>query len=156
MTNILEICTNDHLILKAVSDEIVDNLWFDNPKLSKELKDLIRDMKDTMLTSGGCGLAANQVNKPYRLFVWSHRNSDGRDTIRYMINPMIISSGGRCKNYEGCLSYPNRPLKKIKRKSHMVVKWVDINNKSHEEVFTGFNAFTIQHEIDHLNGVTLW
>ena len=67
----------------------------------ERLRQLVRDMSETMYAAPGTGLAANQVGVQRRLFVYDI--GDGPVTI---INPQIVESDGEWVYDEGCLSVP--------------------------------------------------
>lgn len=122
-----------------------------------ELKQFIADMYETLTGAEGCGLAAPQVGKAWRLFV-----VDGSDLAedypeckgfkRTFINPEIIEeSEETCTYSEGCLSLPGIS-ENVVRPTTVKMRFLDEEFKEHEEVFTGFCARIVQHEYDHLEG----
>ena len=100
-------------------------------------KNLILEMFRLLRESGGYGLAAPQVGFNARIFItrW--------DEI--FINPIITEKHNIIYVHEGCLSFP----KKIATKR----RYADICICNHW--FHGTEAITIQHELDHLNGITI-
>ncbi|NEW30859.1 peptide deformylase, partial [Nocardia cyriacigeorgica] len=82
----------------------------------EELAGLIADMYDTLDAANGVGLAANQVGKPLRLFVYDcpDEGADGTITRRRgaVINPVLETSEipetmpDPDDDEEGCLSVP--------------------------------------------------
>jgi peptide deformylase len=134
-------------------------------KVDKKIKDLARDMADTLEIQKdpeGVGLAACQIGKALRMFAMVHNKK-----IRIIINPEIVSiekikprpkkgsgKGKRKKEHtilEGCLSIPYfyGPLK---RSPKLTLKFMDLSGEEITEVFEGFPAQIVQHEVDHLNG----
>lgn len=72
-----------------------------------------------------------------------------------MINPEIIKNSLNKNEYnEGCLSFPNESVT-IARPEVITVKYLNIDGKEHTIEADGLLATCIQHEIDHLNGVTI-
>lgn len=70
-----------------------------------------------------------------------------------MINPVILEhSNTKSYDIEGCLSLP-KITGRVKRYDHVKVKFTDIQNQTHTQIYKGFDARVIQHEIDHLDGV---
>ncbi len=126
-------------------------------KIDKKILDLIKDLKDTLNVQKdpeGVGLAASQVGKNVRVFVFKDRN-----TVKVVINPEIISTTEstqkkKTKNsiMEGCLSLPNYygPIKRI---FGIEIKYQTVNGNKVVEKYEGLTAQIIQHEIDHLNGI---
>ncbi|MDO8488136.1 MAG: peptide deformylase [bacterium] len=104
----------------------------------------------------GVGLAAPQIGETLQIFM-IRPQADG--PITTFINPQItkysqrqISPTGKKGVYEGCLSLPNH-YAPIKRSSSVTVKFQDANMRFQTQVFSGFAAHVIQHEMDHLNGI---
>lgn len=122
-----------------------------------ELKQLIADMFETLTAAEGCGLAAPQIGKPWRLFVvdGSELGEDYpecKDFKRVFINPELIEESEQtCTYSEGCLSLPGIS-ENVVRPETIVLRFLDENFEEHEETFTGFQARIVQHEYDHLEG----
>lgn len=124
-------------------------------KISKE-DDLgfIDDMKKVLKAySTGVGLAANQIGITKRAFImYPIRNNEW---INIIINPEIIEkSEETIEIEEGCLSYPGI-LASTKRSKTIKIKYSDELFNEIEETFEGFNSVIVQHEIDHLNGISI-
>lgn len=113
------------------------------------ISSLITDIKDTLSSVGGLGLAANQIGRDESVCVI---NIDGN--LITMINPEIISNSNE-KNIssEGCLSIPD-VYAKVQRYERVTVKFInpDFSWKEDEMSFDFPNSVIVQHEIDHLNG----
>ena len=122
-----------------------------------ELKQFISDMYDTLAQAEGCGLAAPQVGKPWRLFIvdgseLAEDYPECKDFKRTFINPELIEeSEDTCTYSEGCLSLPGISENVVRPKS-IVLRYQDEDFKEHEEEFIGFCARIVQHEYDHLEG----
>ena len=122
-----------------------------------ELKQLIADMFETLTQAEGCGLAAPQVGKPWRLFVvdgseLAEDYPECKDFKRVFINPELLEeSEETCTYSEGCLSLPGIS-ENVVRPERVVMRYFDENFQEHEEEFTGFCARIVQHEYDHLEG----
>jgi peptide deformylase len=121
-------------------------------RVDAELKRMIAEMFDLMYEHEGVGLAANQVDLPYRVFV---ANVDGdpkaKDSEAVFINPIIIRGSGQAEGEEGCLSIPGVRAPVVRRERIAVQAY----NLAGEEVagdIDGLFARVIQHEIDHLDG----
>lgn len=123
------------------------------------VRELVRDMFETMYYERGIGLAAVQIGVHKRVLVadvtW--RDDSEQNTMageqHVLINPEIIHDSGDSYSYkEGCLSFPDQ-FAEVVRPSSVRVKFLDLNGKQCEEGFDGLLATCIQHEIDHLNGV---
>jgi peptide deformylase len=74
------------------------------PAVTAEIKQLVKDMLDTMYDENGIGLAATQVNVHKRVVVIDI--SENRDEPMVFINPEIIAKSGDTEYEEGCLSVP--------------------------------------------------
>lgn len=122
-----------------------------------ELKQFIADMYETLTQAEGCGLAAPQVGKPWRLFVidgteLAEDYPECADFKRAFINPEVLEdSEETCSYSEGCLSLPGIS-ENVVRPESVKMRYLDEDFKEHEETFTGFQARIVQHEYDHLEG----
>lgn len=113
-------------------------------KLEKFLNH-VKDMESAV------GLASNQCGMKERFFASMTNRKTNDYTI--FINPIIVRSfGGTFKDIEGCLSWPDK-LILAERHRNVEVEYFNLEGKYVSEVFTGFPAQIIQHEVDHLNGV---
>ena len=122
-----------------------------------EVTDTIRqtldDMLETMYKGHGCGLAANQVNIAQRFFVMDCSKEQNKPVK--LINPVITwKSDEKGKIEEGCLSLPGARVE-VERAKTVRVKFLDENGKEQEKEFDNIEAVCVQHEIDHLDGITL-
>lgn len=111
------------------------------------LHTLLDDLKDTLLDSGGVGLAAPQVGILRRVVV-----IDVGQGLIELINPEIIEKSGEQAGAEGCLSVPGRQGYVV-RPNHVTVRAVDRKGKPFEITGEGLLARALCHEIDHLDGV---
>jgi len=71
-----------------------------------------------------------------------------------LINPVFLEKSGDCVFEEGCLSIPEFRAE-ITRSKYVKVQYLDENGKEQILEDDGFLAIVLQHEIDHLNGVTM-
>ena len=121
----------------------------DIEKEKENLQKLIEDMKDTLQSIGGLGLAANQLGRDESVCLVKF----GEQTIT-MINPVITGREGESKiSIEGCLSLPDISAK-VQRDEIISVKFTNPDNDwQEEELRVEFpNSVVVQHEVDHLNG----
>jgi len=122
-------------------------------RVDAELKSTVRQMFDLMYAEKGIGLAANQVDLPYRLFIINLTGEAKHPEEEHVfINPVISRSGSSVEAEEGCLSFPGiyAPVTRPERAR------IEAYNLSGEEVqldLTGLFARAVQHEFDHLDGV---
>lgn len=108
-----------------------------------------RVMTAIMEDEFGIGISANQVGFDRRVIVVKPK---GQSPFA-MFNPEITASGNMCSDQEGCLSFPNLFLK-IDRPDSVTVKYLDTAGKECTITLTGYDAKCVQHEIDHLDGIT--
>ena len=121
----------------------------DIEKEKENLQKLIGDMKDTLQSIGGLGLAANQLGRDESVCLVQF----GEQTIT-MVNPTITGREGETKiSIEGCLSLPDVSAK-VQRDEIISVKFINPDNEwQEEELRVEFpNSVVVQHELDHLNG----
>lgn len=117
--------------------------------VTDEYKAIAQKMLKTMRVRKGCGLSATQVGLDFRLIVY-----DAGQGSRIMFNPKIKAAEPAIdKSSEGCLSFPKLKIS-VKRHETIVVEYLGEDNLPRIEEFTGWEARIIQHEIDHLNGIT--
>ena len=148
---ILEIHEYPAPILKEVAEPIAE--------VTEEIQQLARDMVETMYAAPGIGLAAPQVGRSIRLLVMDVGNWDDEDNrtsdLQVLINPEIIWSSDEMRLFdEGCLSVPDFSLE-VERPAQVHVKALNIDGEEIVLECDELRAVCVQHEIDHLNGVTL-
>ena len=122
----------------------------------KSLKKLAKEMAKTMYKNEGVGLAAPQVGVLKRIFVADCDFESGKKNPIAFINPEIIGSRGETVvDGEGCLSCPGITVP-IARPAEVTVRYFDLDGNVCEMEAEGLWARCIQHEIDHLDGKTLF
>ena len=114
---------------------------------NSRLHTLLDDLKDTLLDSGGVGLAAPQVGILRRLALVMVED----ESFLEIINPEIIAREGEQDGAEGCLSVPGK-YGMVKRPMQVTVRYQDRGGEWHERTAEGFTARAFCHEIDHLDG----
>ena len=127
---------------------------------SQELKDLVVSMFDLLHKYGGIGLAANQIGLNKNLFVADLSSVIdpqvfGFTKPKVFINPVIQSFNTASELEEGCLSFPG-VTQKVKRHYNITVTAYDIDGNEFTEEANGLYAHVLQHEMEHLNGITLY
>lgn len=113
------------------------------------LNKLITDLKDTLNSVGGLGLAANQIGRDESVCIVKFG-----DSIVTMINPVITKTFGEDKiSIEGCLSLPGVTAR-VNRSENIEVTYINPDkNWVEETIEVQFpNSVIVQHEVDHLNG----
>ena len=122
-------------------------------KVDDSIRQLAREMLQTMYSSNGIGLAAPQVAVNKQLIVIDCEPDKPENPPLILINPQIIGySPELCKAEEGCLSIPDVFLDVI-RPQALEVSYKDEQGKPRKLQANGLLARVIQHEMDHLNGV---
>ncbi|MFR6087490.1 MAG: peptide deformylase [Oscillospiraceae bacterium] len=127
-------------------DECLTKVCRPVTEFNQRLHTLIDDMKETLLDSGGVGLAAPQVGVLRRVCVVMNEDED----IIELVNPEIIAAEGEQTGLEGCLSIPGkfgivtRPIRCVSgRRTRTAIFEVE------DEELT---ARCFCHEIEHLDG----
>ncbi|MDD4839490.1 MAG: peptide deformylase [Clostridia bacterium] len=133
------IITEPDEILRKVSREVT---IFDT-----RLHTLLDDMKETLLSADGAGLAAPQVAVLKRVAIVM---TD--EIFLEMINPKIIEQSGEQTGAEGCLSVPGKSAQ-VTRPDEVTVKFLDRYGKKCKKKVKGFEARAVCHELDHLDGI---
>jgi len=123
-------------------------------KISKKVKELIKDLMDTLYSQNGVGLAAPQIGENYRIFVIDTSSGDEPLNPIVFINPKIIKKSGAFISNEGCLSFPE-VYANVRRYSDVMIKALDDNGRPFvlEAKNGSLLAKAIQHEFDHLDGI---
>lgn len=110
------------------------------------------DMIETMDAMPGVGLAANQIGIMMRLAVVDA--SDKRGQAVRMANPEILHSSVQFRDHDE--ASPNLPgvHAKISRSRAVTVRFLNAEGQIEERDFVHLWATSVQHQIDHLNGMT--
>lgn len=125
-------------------------------KVTPEIKMLAAYMLGTMQVNKGVGLAGPQIGENIRIVVFDCVNitMSAMDS-GILINPEIIESSEDFSIAdEGCLSYP-KTFVKVKRNLKIKVKYIDIAGRSMVRSYQGLAARIVQHEVDHLDAITM-
>ena len=112
-----------------------------------KLHALLKDMKDTLIESGGVGLAAPQVGILRRVVL-----VDTGEEILELINPSLVETDGDQEGPEGCLSVPGK-YGLVKRPYYAKVRAQDRNGNWFEAEGEELIARCFCHELDHLDGI---
>ncbi|RDY25621.1 peptide deformylase [Romboutsia weinsteinii] len=117
---------------------------------TKEDVEVINDLMDTLRANlEHCvGLAANMIGVKKRILVFTVGN-----VIVPMVNPIILKKEKPYEAEESCLSLTGS--RKTTRYETIEVEYLDINFNKHKQIFTGFTAQIIQHEVDHFKGIII-
>jgi len=122
-------------------------------RVDAELQCIVREMFDLMYAAKGIGLAANQVDLPYRLFVLNLSGDPAEpDEEQVFINPELSQPKGNVEAEEGCLSLPGL-YAQVRRPGQITVNAYDLSGNEVQATVDGLFARAVQHETDHLDGV---
>ena len=111
---------------------------------------LLDDMRDTLIESGGVGLAAPQVGILRRVVLVDVGEEDNE--IVEFINPELVETDGEQYGPEGCLSVPGK-YGLVKRPYYAKVRAQDRNGDWFEAEGEELIARCFCHELDHLDGI---
>jgi peptide deformylase len=141
----LRIVQYPHPALRHVAKPLV--------RVDQELHAIVRNMFELMYEANGVGLAANQIDLPYRLFVVNlESDPEAAEEERVFINPVLSDRKGMVEGEEGCLSLPG-VYADVKRSAEVVLNAFDLAGEEVSLPLEGLLARVVQHEIDHLNGI---
>lgn len=149
MMAILKIARMGHPVLLARAAPVAD------PE-APEIQQLLADMAETLEDAGGVGLAAPQVFRPLRLFIY--RVPAGREgaeeiPLSAVINPVVAPLGEEQElGWEGCLSIPGLRAA-VPRHRQIRLTGLDETGQPIDRELAGFAARVVQHETDHLDGI---
>lgn len=121
-------------------------------KIDDNIRRLVVKMTDLMIEMKGVGFAAPQAGVSLRLFIISVDGS--REKVKVFVNPVVKPEGNLVQNEEGCLSVPG-VYAKIKRYAGATVTATDLDGKIFTEKADGLYARALQHEFDHIEGITI-
>jgi len=121
-------------------------------RVDAELVSMIQEMFEPMYSHKGVGLAANQVNLPYRIFVANPEGDRQRKDKEYVfINPVLCQPKGSAEAEEGCLSIPGL-YADVKRPERVTISAFNLQGEEVTMELDGLFGRIVQHETDHLDG----
>ena len=118
-------------------------------QVDDQVRQMVKDMFETMYQAPGIGLAATQVNIQLAIIVIDV--SENKDEPLCLINPKIIDSDGIEEMQEGCLSVPGF-YENVTRAENVKIQALNESGETFELEADGLLAVCIQHEMDHLDG----
>lgn len=141
---IREVLTYPNPLLKRKAEPIAE--------VTPEIRELARDMAETMYECEGIGLAAPQVGELIRLVTVDISGPETRDGLRVLVNPELERIGDEeVESEEGCLSVEDYRAPVI-RAERVAVKASDLDGNPVSFEADGLLAVCLQHECDHLDG----
>ena len=121
--------------------------------VDQSVRDLMRDMLETMYAAPGIGLSAPQVGDDRRIIVCDVAREDEEPQPVRLINPEIVWASDEIKlAEEGCLSLPDH-FAEIERPNAVRIRYLDQDGESQEMDVDDLLAACVQHEMDHLEGI---
>lgn len=126
-------------------------------EITPEIRALAERMAADMYATEGCGIAAPQVGELLQLVVIDCDYIDDDNHNPYvLINPeIVVADGEEHELPEGCLSFPGITVR-VSRPSHVIVRARNLDGDLMQyEARDNLLAVCLQHEIDHLHGITM-
>jgi peptide deformylase len=137
-------------------------LTYPDPELKKKsapvtiitdtIKELVRDMAETMYDAPGVGLAAPQIGVQQRVIVIDISAKNEPADLIVAINPVLVHGEGEAYEEEGCLSVIDYAAN-VKRYARVIVKALNLDGVEQTWKADELLAIAFQHEIDHLDGI---
>ena len=139
----------------TILKKVMPDFNFDDPIIDPN--ELVREMHKVRKRDGGIGLAAPQIGVETRVIVigMGDFQSDGTEEFaKAFFNPKITEySEGVEYMMEGCLSFPGLFVK-VKRPKEITFTYEDLDGTKYVDHLSGITSRIVQHEIDHLDGIT--
>lgn len=132
--------------IRVVPDPVLRTPCEPVRSITPAVRELVRDLLDTVDDPGRAGLSANQIGVNLRVFSY---NVDGK--LGYIINPHIVEKSGEQYDDEGCLSLPGLWYK-TRRANYAKARGIDLDGNEVVIEGKGIMGRMIQHECDHLDG----
>ena len=153
---ILPVVTFGHEILRQKAVPVAE--------ITDAVRQLVRDMLESMYAAKGVGLAAEQVGRTESVCVIDVPRDAEKEACReenaavgmplVLINPEVTATEGKQRNEEGCLSFPEIGAP-ITRADKVTVSYTSLDGARQTLSARGLLSRAIQHENDHLNGILL-
>jgi peptide deformylase len=149
------------IMLELVSPKNALKLCKDveNPEILAELggKKLVNDMIKLCIRENGIGLAAPQIGIHYKFFItFLQEFQDWKLFINAKYRPL---NQQMVDSVEGCLTHGKDNTYKVKRYTKILAEWDEIDSagdfQERKREMTGISAIIFQHEVDHLNSITV-
>ena len=123
--------------------------------------DIASRLISAMESENCSSLSANQIDIDYSIFVLDNRVFRdlgcpvGNDDFFVAVNPSVSMDFGEKLVEEGCVSYPGVTVKTL-RSSFIVLECMNANGEEVNYNCSGMAAYAVQHEMDHLEGITVF
>ena len=142
---------SEYLYIPSVEVEDVNDQFLQES--IQDLKDTYKKLEGKALGLSMCQIWDQEGVECPRVFIAQMPDASEPEVF---INPRGVGSGGTIKNWESCLSFPNnRPKRKGRKKNYTIVYTKEDGT---ERSFKTGDVWSriLQHEMDHLNGKTLF
>ena len=124
------------------------------PKINASVRALVADLKETLLSQPGAGLAAPQIGVHQRVVVVRFgQDADAMQPPFALINPVILQTGPLVNGFDGCLSLPRVATWDSPRPAWLRFRAQDEHGKTFEMRVEGADSVLLHHEVDHLDGI---
>jgi peptide deformylase len=133
--------------IRLIPDEILKQRAKPINKITPKVHQLLDDMKETLISKDGIGIAAPQVGVLRTIIIVMVE-----DTYIELINPKIVETRGLVIGMEACLSIPDE-VGYVRRPHYVKIEGLDRDGEEVTYEATGLTAVAICHEMDHLIGV---
>lgn len=120
--------------------------------IDESIHELVDKMTEIMFANAGIGLAGPQAGVDLQIFIISLTGK--QEDVRVYINPKVEQTGPMEAAEEGCLSVPG-VYTKVRRSKSCRVTATDLEGKEFTEEAEDLYARCLQHEYDHLQGMTI-
>ena len=142
----IELVKHPNQVLRQVAQPVTD---------IQKVRDIVDQAAELMYAGDGVGLAAPQIGMLERFVLVDPSAGEDASALRVMINPKVTwSSTETAVEVEGCLSLPGVHVPVV-RPATINVSYTTLEGTEANVLMTGNEARIAQHEIDHLDGVTL-
>ena len=140
-------------MFKLVEEKLIEGVTCKNV-LIKDIPQIhaenFQGMKDHLMGTG-VGISAPQIGVNKRFFMMKID-----EEVIMVFNPKItFQSPQKSTEYEGCMSY-NRQATQVQRAKVVAFEFRDEKGKKRSLVLKSWNARILQHEYDHLDGITIY
>jgi peptide deformylase len=146
-----------HPTLKEVCKPVPDSYFVELSTNQLEARTFAQIMADkllaTMYAAQGAGLSANQIGVTIQALCVDVSTDKKAPTPLVMFNPKIEATVGKMICQEGCLSVPGF-YADVERSAEIIVTYLNVKGEPQRLQAAGALADALQHEIDHLLGIT--
>ncbi|MEG0872724.1 MAG: peptide deformylase [Clostridia bacterium] len=141
--------------IRLKGDEILTKKTKEIEVIDEKIKELAKDMIDTLYANDGIGLAASQVGMLKSMIVYDieYIEDEGKKNPVVCINPKVLSTSKSMIDVEeGCLSFPNI-YENVQRYEKVTFEYTNLDGKRIVKSVKDMEAVVVQHETDHLLGI---